>query len=219
MKKIIAAVLVLAMVMSLAGVAFAEESEAVIETVETEAVETVAVEEVSEVKEEVKVEEVKVEEVKVEEVEEVETEAVEEVKEVETEEVAEVEETETVEETEAVEEEVEATETTEEVVEEATETEEVAEVETEEVEAKELKTAYARVTADHSGETVEAGTEITLTAHTGNIEGNIVSITWQYTADNGKTVHTANETGARLTFTANSETVNYLWRAVITYEA
>lgn len=148
MKKIIAAVLVIAMVMSIASVAFADEGEEMIETV-----------------------------------------AIENVEEVETEEV--------------------------EVIEETAETEEVEAVEEEEEVI--TATAYARISCDHRNESVDEGTVITLTADLSNIEGEIVSITWQYTADNGNTVHTASETGAKLSFTASEETVNYLWRAIITY--
>ena len=149
MKKIIAAVLAIVMVMGIATAAFADEGEELIETVAVETVEEVAEE---------------------------------------TEEVAEI---------------------TEEVEEAIEETEEVAETVT--------ATAYARITCDHHNESVDEGTVITLTADVSDIEGEIVSITWQYTADNGVTVNTLPETGRTLTFTANEETAGYLFRAIVTY--
>ena len=173
MKKIIAAVLAIVMVMGIATAAFADEGEEMIEAVAVETVEEVAEE--------------------TEEVEEVE-ETIEEVAEI-TEEVAEITE--------------EAEEITEEVEEAVEETEEVTEVVT--------ATAYARISCDHHNESVDEGTVITLTADVSDIEGEIVSITWQYTADNGVTVNTLPETGRTLTFTANEETAGYLFRAIVTY--
>lgn len=77
---------------------------------------------------------------------------------------------------------------------------------------------YAHITVDHAGESVDEGTAITLHANLSAYEGMNYTITWQYTADGGATVHTVAHSGSTYTFIADSVTVTYLWRAVITYE-
>lgn len=69
-------------------------------------------------------------------------------------------------------------------------------------------------TSDHAGEVVEIGTVITLTAHLSGFEGIEYTVFWQYTDDYGATIVDAG-TGMTFSYTADETNAGRLFRVYV----